>query len=328
MIQSIRRACRPLAASLTLACGLPACGVLRRAPGGPGAARSEPQFLDEVNRRWAGARARLALPIEARKAAGEWTSSGAVYVARDQHGDAFYFQFLVSERQTLNDVFDGHVLRPGTALVSEGWSFNNPGQSKGPYLELRFVDRPARARVEFRGVRQFDFGAFPLSRLAQIEDYCRQTLFKVSVPDAPPAPAPAPAAPVRAPVAPAPAAPPAPPAIRATPAPVERPVLELTRVSVTPNPVPRGGEAELVAVYAVGGLAPGSSVVVVERREVLKGGQLILSTEDRFERPAATFTSSKPIRFSLDAIAGAYVLKVTLEAGGAVAERTATFELR
>jgi hypothetical protein len=99
-------------------------------------------------------------------------------------------------------------------------------------------------------------------------------------------------------------------------------------VAIVPNPVPRGGDAELIAEYTVGGLAAGSSVQVVERREVLKGSQPILSTEGRHERPAARFTSSTPIRFSLDAAPGAYVLKVTLEGGGARVERTAGFELR
>lgn len=332
MIQALRPGRSPLAVPIAIACLLAACGVLSRSPALPDGAKSREKSFDEVNRRWAGARARLALPIDVRKRAGDWTSSSAVYVGKDAGGEAFYFQLLVSERQTLNDLFDGSMLRPGTPFVAEGWRFKQPERGRGPYLELRFADRPARARVEFRGVRQFDFEAFPLSRLGQVEDYCRETLFKVSAPDAL-VPGPAATAPVPVPAGPQPAStPPAaatpPPAARATPAPVEQPVLELTRVSVTPNPVPRGGDAELLAIYSVGGLAPGASVVVLERREVLKGGQPILSTEDRFERSAATFTSSKPLRFSLEAAAGAYVLKVTLEAGGARVERTTRFDLR
>jgi hypothetical protein len=100
------------------------------------------------------------------------------------------------------------------------------------------------------------------------------------------------------------------------------------RVAVNPPSVPRGGDAELVVVYSVGGIGSGATLEVLERREVLRGADLILSTEDRHERPAATFTSAKPLRFSLDAGPGAYLLRVTLEGGGSRVEGTANFEIR
>ena len=86
--------------------------------------------------------------------------------------------------------------------------------------------------------------------------------------------------------------------------------------------------AELVAVYSVGGLTPGGAVDVLERREVLRSGVTILSTEDRYERPAATFTSAKPLRFSHDAAPGVYLLRVTLVAAGARVQGEASFEIR
>jgi hypothetical protein len=220
----------------------------------------------------------------------------------------------------------------------------DPEARKGPYLELRFAEQPGRARLEFRGVRQFDFGGFPLSRLGEVEDFCRQTLFKVEGPAAEPAPAagarPAAPAPTVAPLpatAPPPVAAPPPavhsPAAAPPPAAAPRPAaargtLELVRLAVNPATVPRGGDAELLAVYSVSGLAPGDTLDVVERREVLRGAELILSTEDRHERPAATFTSAKPLRFSFDAAPGAYLLRVVIEGGGSRVEGTAPFEIR
>lgn len=328
------------AAFLLLSCILTACRT--GAPEGlePEVAREPPSepSLVELNQRWQGVRCRLAEAIEVSRAGGRgWKSSGGVFVPKTADGDAFYFQLLVSDRQTLDDLFDGSMLRPGTAFVSEGWRFKKAEEGEGPYLELRFADREAQARIEFRGVRQFGFDGFPLSRMAQVEDYCKRTLFKVSGPDAdeaaalPASPSPAPVAPAGVPVAPVPS----PPAARSIhPEPVarppvrERPLLEVVRVGVAPNPVPRGGDAELIVEYSVGGLAAAASVMVLERREVSKAQQPILSTEDRYERPAATFTSSKPVRFSFDAKPGSYVLKVTLEAGGASVERTGSFELR
>lgn len=294
------------------------------APDGVRQKPSEPT-LDDVNKHWHETRCRLAGPIEVRRDGGDgWKSSGGVLVPKSGDAGAFYYQFLVSDRQTLDDLFDGSVLRAGTAFVCEGWRYKKPEAAKGPYLELRFADRPARARVEFRGVRQFGFDGFPLSRVTQADDYARATLFKVSAPETAEAAAPAPPA---SPAPPPPARPAhAEPAAR--PPEREKPALEIVRVAVVPNPVPRNGDAELIVEYRVGGLPAAASVTVIERREVWKAQQSIVSTEDRYERPAATFTSSKPIRFSSDAAPGTYQLRVTLEAGGASVERSAAFELR
>lgn len=319
---------RRLAPALAaLFCAL-ACATLRRGGPEPAAASQSETALEAITGRWQGARCRLALPLEVRRSAGAWTSSGGIYVSKvAAGGHEFYFQFLVEGRTALDAVFDGHVLRADTPFVAEGWRFKNPESGEGPYLELRFADQPARARVEFRGVRQFDFDKFPRERLGEAEDYCRQTLFKVTTAGTSPAPAPPAAAmpaappPVAAPPSAAPAAPSPRPA-------AERAALELVRVAVNPGSVPRGGDAELVAVYSVAGLSPGGTVEIVERREVSRGGVPILSTEDRYERPAATFTSAKPLRFSLDAAPGAYLLRVTVEGGGSRVEGTATFELR
>jgi hypothetical protein len=328
----------PAAALLALSLAAAACRM--GAPEGlePDVVRQPPTepSLTEVNQRWQGVRCRLAEATEVSRDGGRgWKSSRAILVPKSAEGDAFYFRLLVSERQSLDDLFDGNMLRPGTALVSEGWRFKKVEKGKGPYLELRFADRPAQARLEFRGVRQFGFDDFPLSRMSQVEDYLKRTLFKVSEPDAvegTPAPPSAPlASPSPAPAAPVPSPPPARPAHpepAARPSGRERPVLDIVRVVVAPNPVPRGGDAELIVEYSVGGLAAAASVVVLERREVSKAQEPILSTEDFYERPAATFTSSKPVRFSHDAMRGSYVLRVTIEAGGASVERTAPFELR
>jgi len=329
----------PIAAAAILALSWLGVACRTSAPEGlaPETAHAKPAepTLDEVNTRWRDARCRLAEAIEMRKDAGDgWRGTGGVMVAKAGDNDPFYYQLLVSDRQTLDDLFDGNVLRAGTAFVCEGWKLKKPSNGKGPYLELRFADRPARARVEFRGVRQFDFDGFPLSRVAQAEDYCRGTLFKVSAPDgaetaAPPAPAKA--APEAAPAATAAAPAPARPAHvepSAPPPDREKPVLEIVRVAVVPNPVPRSGDAELLVEYRVGGLAVAASVTVLERRDVWKGQQSIVSAEDRYERPAATFTSSKPLKFSSDALPGVYQLRVRLESGGASAERSVAFELR
>jgi hypothetical protein len=329
----------PIAAAAILALSCLGAACRTSAPEGlePEAAHAKPPepTLDEVNTRWRDVRCRLAEAIEMRKDAGDgWKGTGGVLVAKTGDSDAFYYQLLVSDRQTLDDLFDGNVLRAGTAFVCEGWKLKK-ANGKGPYLELRFADRPARARVEFRGVRQFDFDGFPVSRVAQVEDYCRGTLFKVSAPNggetaAPPA-APATAAPEAPPAAPAVAPAPTRPApVESSVRPPERekPLLEIVRAAVVPNPVPRNGDAELLVEYRVGGLAVAASVTVLERREVWKGQQSIVSAEDRYERPAATFTSSKPLKFSSDAAPGVYQLRVRLEAGGASAERSVAFELR
>jgi hypothetical protein len=326
------------AALVALSCAFGACRT--GAPEGlePELVReptAEPSLV-ELNQRWQGVRCRLAEAIEVRRDAGHgWKSSAGILVPKSADGDAFYFRLLLTDRQTLDDLFDGNMLRAGTALVSEGWRFKDPEDSEGPYLELRFADRPAQARFEFRGVRQFGFDDFPRSRLAQVDDYCQRTLFKVSAPDAAeaaalpasPSPSPAPAAAVPSPAPAGPASPSRPEPVARPPA-RERPQLEIVRVVVAPNPVPRGGDAELIVEYSVGGLAAAASVVVLERREVTRAQEPILSTEDFYERPAATFTSSKPVRFSYEAASGSYVLKVTLEAGGARVERSAPFELR
>src|SRR5262245_20195690 len=204
----------PIAAAAILALSCVGAACRTSAPEGlaPEAAHAKPPepTLDEVNTRWRDARCRLAEAIEMRKDAGDgWKGTGGVMVAKAGDSDAFYYQLLVSDRQTLDDLFDGNVLRAGTAFVCEGWKLKKPSNGKGPYLELRFADRPARARVEFRGVRQFDFDGFPLSRVAQAEDYCRGTLFKVSPPSgaetaAPPARAAPEAPPSAPPAAPAP----------------------------------------------------------------------------------------------------------------------------
>jgi hypothetical protein len=328
---------RRLAVVVVALSGAVACASARP-EGEPTAPAAPDAALEAATRRWQGARCRLTLPLEVRRQADEWTTSGPVYVAKDEGGGhEFYFQLLVESRETLGAAFEGDLLRADTPLVAEGWRFKDAESQKGPYLELRFADQTARARVEFRGVRQFNFDDFPLSRLGEVEDYCRQTLFKVEAATGEPLPAAVarPAAP--APVAlPPPAAPPPPVAAPQAPAPHSsaprsasvRGTLELVRVAVAPATVPRGGDAELAVVYSVGGLSPGETLEVLERREVLRGADLILSTEDRHERPAATFTSAKPLRFSFDAAPGSYVLRVVVEGGGSHIEGTAPFEIR
>jgi hypothetical protein len=306
-----------------------ACAPLRRGGLDPSAAEAR---LAAATKRWQGTRVQLAMPLEIRKDEGAWTSSGGIYVPEGEGARGeFYFRMLVDDRAALAAVFDGHVLRADTALLAEGWHLKDAESGRGPFLELRFADQSAKARVEFRGVRQFDFDDFPVERLEEVEEYCRQTLFAVGSADAAPAAAP-PAAPRAAPPAATPLPPlPPPPAQPAAPSPArpaEQPTLQLQRVAVNPGRVPLGGDAELVAVYSVGGLTPGGAVDVLERREVLKAGVMILSTEDRYERPAATFTSAKPLRFSLDAAPGVYLLRVTLEAAGARVQGEASFEIR
>src|SRR5262245_552339 len=178
-------ALRSLTAALALA-GAPACATLRVGGPDPEAAAAGQARLEAATKRWQGSRWVLAAPVE---------TGESIYVAKGEASQGeFYYRVLVEDRPAPDAAFDGRVLRESTAFLAEGWRLKDGESGKGPYLELRFADQSGRARVEFRGVRQFDFDGFPLDRLEEVEDFCRRTLFSASGADAPvPAPPSAPA---------------------------------------------------------------------------------------------------------------------------------------
>ena len=142
---------RRLACALAALAAAAGCASLRG--GGGGAAPDAEGALEAATRRWQGNHVRLATPLELGRKAGEWTSSGSVYVAKDQAGgEDFYFQLLVEGRDAMADAFEGDLLRADTAFVADGWQLKDPESRKGPYLELRFADQPAaRAPDASRG---------------------------------------------------------------------------------------------------------------------------------------------------------------------------------
>ena len=184
-VVNIERSAGALAA-LATSLSLVACVAGRRPPA-PVVLTPVPKgslTLEAANTRWQGARCELQAPLELSKGADDegWHRSGMIWVEQPGKGrkKGFYLYVNVSRPETLGMFYSGKTVQPGVTAVASGWKLKNPGEGKGPYLELQFDRAAARARLEFRTLRSFSSSGFPLDRLGEIEQYVRLNLFKVT----------------------------------------------------------------------------------------------------------------------------------------------------
>ncbi len=282
--------------------------------------------LEQVDARWKNARCQLRLPliIGKKKNSNGWSYS-PWYQVTDSKPD-FAFRFYVSDRQKIAHLLYDKTLQVGTTFISQGWTLKEGKKSRSLWLHLRFADLPVDAHVEFWMKR-------PDKNFAVAERYMRVTAFQIQAMDEQLVDVPAMMPPVR-PVpttgsAPPQAAPPRPPP--ALPPEVESeptaPELRIIAVAVQPARAAPGGEIALVITYEVNGVPPGSSFEVLERREILRGGQLLASFEERLRRTGGTFTSSQSVRLPPDVDPGLYTLWAELAMAGSKTTGSALIEV-
>jgi hypothetical protein len=100
--------------------------------------------------------------------------------------------------------------------------------------------------------------------------------------------------------------------------------IEIRSVTIDPPRTRAGAEVAFVVAYDIAG----AEARVVERREIVKDGQVLATWEDSFTRPAGGFTSEKPVRVAPQATAGRYSARVTLSAGGKEYRQEFEFEVQ
>jgi hypothetical protein len=173
-------------AAALLSCLLAGCawGPKPGTPPALGRAKDLPPLsLEAANARWQGARCRTRLPIELKSGPDGrgWYSNGAggLYVQGTGNDTAFHIYVRASQR----DPQPGRSIGPGTELVAEGWELQKPDENKGPVLVLRFASHPGRMRFEFKTPSAFSTSGFPLSRLAEVEQYVRLYVLDVEAAD-------------------------------------------------------------------------------------------------------------------------------------------------
>lgn len=300
---------RPLGWAL---CALAFCGVGARG-----------DALEEANRLWRGATCTLLAPIEIKsgKDADGWSRSPH-YGMYEELERPFFWTFWVSNRSALAPLLRGDLLPPGTVLTAKGWRLIEPERGMGVTLDMRLRDAPVDVRWQFQRRGSFGRDSVPLDRLEQVERYLRIELFEVE-PSRPPVEL---AAPVASSPSHAAARPSTPPAAAATPAPF-KPSIEVLAVSARPARAAAGDSVDLVAVYRVAGLPPGTFFEVTERREIFLGDRRLQNLEETFHRAGDEYTSSWTVRLPPTLGPGLYrfVFHVTL--AGLRADGESLFEV-
>jgi membrane-associated protease RseP (regulator of RpoE activity) len=97
------------------------------------------------------------------------------------------------------------------------------------------------------------------------------------------------------------------------------------RIAVRPSTTTAGQEVSFAARYVLHGDKP---VDVVERREIVKDGQVLGTWEDMFTRSPGRVASTKPIRVAPQAVPGNYLARLTLRADGRHYRAYDEFEVR
>jgi hypothetical protein len=278
--------------------------------------------LDEVNRRWGGARCRLLfdIPIKKSRDSEGWSGSKWIVPAKGRvvRKGQTASQILVSDRSLV----PGGVLRTGTMLVADGWFFDNPERQVGLTLRLRGEDSPLRVRMTFYGLFYKSMG---LDDLGPIEQWARLDIFAVSAADerlddvaSPPAETTG-GVPVRS------SGPQeAPPLAPAGTGRVEATVLGVT---AEPLKVAAGAQVVLVVTYEVRGLEPGLPVEVSERRVILRGGEVLTTLEATVTRQAGIHRSTQSLVVPAGLAPGVLELRATVAAGGAEGSGRTLFEV-
>ena len=199
----------------------------------------------------------------------------------------------------------GDVVPAGTELVAEGWRLRYPKDLDGAYLALRFAAAPVEARfLFFTGSGNLEIGP----DLDRVEEFLRFDIFEVSSPSerlaAPPRPATAATAPA--------------PALSET-----APNVRLLGAGVAPTRLHAGAQLAISISYELGG-AP---CQVGERREILRGSELLQRFDDGFARAPGVHTSVKPVTVPPGAARGVYAIRVEVTCGASRAEGNALFEI-
>jgi hypothetical protein len=280
------------------------------------------QRLAELTRRWAGARCVLKVGIELKK---KPTDDGGYHsplmtvpqLARRFSNGAS--RLWVSDRRALAGLMEGDVVPAGTELVADGWRLLYPKDNDGAYLSLRFAAAPVEARFYFiSGLKTIGVGP----GIDKVEEFLRFDILEVSsagerltLPSsaAPPSAAPPSAAPPSSSAAAAPASPPA-----------GEPALRLLGAGVQPTRVRAGGELEVTVSYEL----TGGSCQVGERREILRGTEVVQRFDDGFARASGVHSSSKPVGVPAAATPGTYGVRVEVTCGARRVEGSALFEIQ
>ncbi len=277
--------------------------------------------LEEVNRRWSGARCRLLFDVPIKKgrdgegwSGSKWIVPAQGRIVRKGNTGAL---FRVSNR----DLLPGGVVRAGTAFVAEGWSYEDPKGRDGLKLDLRFEGIAARARMTFHGTFGKDLD---VDDLGPIEQWVRLDIFDVSAADERLDDVAVSPSGGRAPLRAALPAAGAPAAAAPSAGPVQVAVLG---VATEPLKVAPGGSLALVVTYEVRGVAPGRTVDVTERRTLLRDGAALTTLEAVVSREVGVHRSTQPLVVPAGLAPGLLELRATMTAGSAESSGRALFEV-
>ena len=213
----------------------------------------------------------------------------------------------------------------GTAFIAEGWEPQDLEKQSGLVLNLRFAKEPARARMVFRGKRG---GKLDRNAIGNAERWARIELFELEaadeelldVPSTSVAAAPVSRQPYSAPAGEAEET------VATTPgsAAVE---LQVLGVAAEPLRVVPGGEVVLEITYSVSGVPANHAIEVLERRQILRDGELLTTLEARLSRLPGIHESKQPVQIPPDLASGVYEVRATVETPGAAADGSAIFQV-
>lgn len=273
--------------------------------------------LQQVNERWAGAecRIRFEVPIKKGKDGDGWSKSIWIVPGTQIGKDLAGAKLFVSNRDRL----PGGRIYPGTSFVAEGWAFDRPKDQDGLRLALRFADGSGKAYFSFRK----GFGKVGAKYLETVERWARMEMFHVSAADET-----LEEIPVRT-AGPAPAL--SPVESRRSPPPVLSPPaalgLKVMGVTVAPLQARPGSQVDLVVTYALEGGVAGQFSDVLERRVILRDGQVLTTLEATVARVPGTHKSIQTLGVPADLEAGIYELRASVEIDGRKGDGAAIFQV-
>jgi len=279
-------------------------------------------LLEEVNRRWSGARCRLLfdVPVKRSRDSEGWSKSRWIVPAqgRKVRKGNLGAVFRVSDRAAL----PGGTVRAGTYFVAEGWAFEKPKSQNGLILKLRFEDHPAGARISFHG----SFGKdLDIDDLHDMEQWVRMDFFQVSAADEGLVEVAAPMTPAEktAPLAPESATAEGVAAFGSS----EAVQLQVLGASTEPLTVAPGQAVILALTYEVGGVPTGRTVDVLERRVILRDNEVLTTLEASVQRASGIHRSTQSLSVPAGLEPGVLELRVSVHAADVESAGRTLFEV-
>lgn len=276
-------------------------------------AAKEKMSLEEANRRWAGARCRSRIPITLKDAKPKdgWVKCEWIY--RTPEGGNEHVRVRVTGWDEIRGRYLGGTLPAGTEFIAVGWKTEKSKDRGKLFLELEHAELGARARVYYC---KSWVGLVAAKELAEFERWARLSMFEIVE---------SPSEQLITVAAPAPAVPSTMPTASGPPAAAGLAILGTTTEPLAVSP---GQTIDLVVTYEVTGVAPGNEIEVLERRVILREGEILTTLEAAVRRGPGTHRSTQSLTVPASIAPGVFQMQVRFSGAATEVSDETLFQVR